>query len=159
MESAAGKLRQSPKIVARRPGAQSGACFALQHRHNGRMNTTRFSQVLFELVMLVLGLMIAFLALNRRFQPPYRLALWVVVGALLIIWGWRTWVRRGQYDRRLLRALQWVRSGSLVLAGAVMIAMMWIAISDARLMLLVVGGVFALRGLLGAALAIASSLR
>lgn len=159
MESAAGTFRQGPKIVARRPGAQSGACFARRHRHNGRVNITRFVQVLYELVMLVLGLLIAFLALNRGFQPPRGLAWWIVVGALLIIWGWRTWVRRGQYDQPLVRALQWVRSGSLVLAGVVMIAMMWMALGDARLMLIAVGGVLVVRGVVGAALATVSLLR
>ncbi len=109
--------------------------------------------------MLVLGVLLVFLALNGRFQPPRELAWWIVVGALLIIWGWRTWVRRWQYDRPLVRALQWVRSGSLVLAGAVMIAMMWVALGNARLMLLVVGGVLVVRGLVGAALATASILR
>ena len=49
--------------------------------------------------------------------------------------------------------MQRVRGGSLVLAGAVMIAMAWAPFGLAPQMLAVVGGILALRGAVGAALA------
>lgn len=110
-------------------------------------------QLFSEFVMFVLGALLWFLAITGRFTLPSGVALWVALGALLIIWGLRVWLRRGQLAQPTARALQWVRGVSLVLAGAVMIAMTWLPFSRAPMLLASVGGILAVRGLLGAALA------
>jgi hypothetical protein len=123
------------------------------------MKPARLLQILSELVMLVLGLLLVLLALSERFVVPRGLALWVILGALMMIWGLRTWVRRGRSTRPSARAMQFVRSGSLVLAGAAMIAMTWMPLGSSRPMLMVVGGVLAARGLVGSALVVTSLMR
>ncbi len=110
-------------------------------------------QIFSELVMLVLGLLLILLALSGRFYVLHELALWIGLGALLMVWGLRTWLRRGQMNMPLARAMQWVRGGSLVLAGLVMIAMAWLPLGNAPLMLAIVGGILAVRGLIGSAIA------
>ena len=117
------------------------------------MKPARMVQIFSELVMLVLGLLLILLALSGRFYVLHELALWIGLGALLMVWGLRTWLRRGQMNMPLARAMQWVRGGSLVLAGLVMIAMAWLPLGNAPLMLAIVGGILAVRGLIGSAIA------
>jgi hypothetical protein len=118
------------------------------------MKPGRLVQVFSELLMIVLGLLLVFLALSGRFRPPSGIALWVGLGALLIIWGLRVWLRRGQMARPAARALQWVRGWSLLVSGTVLIATLWMSFSSAPLLLATVGAILAVRGTIGAGLAI-----
>jgi hypothetical protein len=123
------------------------------------MKPANLIQILSEIVMLIFGLLLVLLALSGRFVVPRQLALWITLGALMIIWGLRTWVRRGNVSQPAIRAMQWVRSVSLVLAGAVMIAMIWMPFESARSMLAVVGGLLTVRGLACSALIARSLMR
>lgn len=106
-----------------------------------------------EVVMVILGLLLAILALGRRFLLPPSLGLWLGLGVILILWGGWAWMRRGRYARPASRVMEGVRGASLVLAGAAMLAMTWLPMDRSRLMLVVVGAILALRGLTGVALA------
>lgn len=117
------------------------------------MKPARVAQIFSELVMLGLGLLLILLALEGHFYILQELALWIGLGALLMIWGLRTWLRRGQLNRPLARAMQWIRGGSLLLAGLVMIAMAWLPLENAPIMLAIVGAILAARGLIGSAIA------
>jgi len=117
------------------------------------MKSGRLTQLFSEFVMFVLGSLLVFLALTGRFMLPAGVALWVVLGALLVIWGVRVWVRRGPLTTTAARALQWVRAVSLVVSGTVMIMLIWMPFSNAPVLLATVGAILALRGLAGAALA------
>lgn len=110
-------------------------------------------QLFSEFLMIVLGFLLAFLALSGRFNPPSGLALWVGLGALLVIWGVRVWVRRGQLTRPAAQALQWIRALSLVVSGTVMIMMIWMPFSNAQVLIATVGAILVLRGLVGTVLA------
>jgi hypothetical protein len=117
------------------------------------MNFARLIELLSEVVILALGLLLAIMALTGRFNLPAGLLLWLGLGVLLLFWGVRAWMRSRRYARPAARALQWVRGGSLVLAGAIMIAMAWMPFGMAPRMLALVGFILALRGAIGAALA------
>lgn len=117
------------------------------------MNLARLSELLSEVVILALGLLLAIMALSGRFNLPVGLALWLGLGVLLLISGGRAWMRSGRFVRPAARAMQWVRGGSLVLAGALMIAMTWMPFGRAPQMLTLVGLILAIRGAIGAALA------
>ena len=117
------------------------------------MNPARLSELFSEVVMLVLGLLIAIMAASGRFNLPISLDLWLVLGAVLVVWGIRAWLRGRRFARPLGRAMQWVRGASLFLAGALMIAMAWMPFGRAGLMLTLVGAILALRVAVGAALA------
>jgi hypothetical protein len=117
------------------------------------MKSGRLLQLFSEFVMFVLGSLLCFLALTRRFRFPAGVWLWVGLGALLVVWGLRVWLRRVGLAQPAARALQWVRAWSLVLSGAVMILMVWKPFAEPSLLLATVGAILALRGLAGAALA------
>jgi hypothetical protein len=117
------------------------------------MNPTRLVEFFSEVVMLVLGLLLAILALSGRFTVPAGVRLWLALGLVLVFWGGRTWLRTNRYAKPAARLMRWVRGGSLVVAGAMMIAMIWMPLGRARPMLAAVGAILAARGLLGAAVA------
>jgi hypothetical protein len=117
------------------------------------MNLARLTDLFSEIVILALGLLLAIMALTGRFNLPAGLTLWLGLGIVLFFWGARAWMRLGRYARPAARAMQWVRGGSLVLAGAIMIAMAWMPFGAAPKMLALVGGILSIRGAIGAALA------
>lgn len=117
------------------------------------MNPARLSELFSEVVMLVLGLLLAVMAASGRFNLPISLDLWLVLGVVLVIWGIRAWIRSRRFVRPLGRAMQWVRGASLVFAGGLMIAMAWMPLGRAGMMLTLVGAILALRGAVGAAVA------
>jgi hypothetical protein len=123
------------------------------------MNPIRLVQLFSEVVMLLLGLLLAILALAGHFTVPAGVGLWLALGAVLVFWGARTWLRKNRYAKTTARVTQWVRGGSLVLAGAVMIAMTWMPLGLARSMLVAVGVILAARGLIGAVFAARASAR
>jgi hypothetical protein len=115
------------------------------------MKPGRLMQLFSEFVMFVLGFLIVFLASTRRFALPSSRAVLVALGAVLVVWGVRVWLRRVKMERPAARALQGVRAWSLALAGTVLILMIWFP--NQPLMLATVGAILAVRGLLGAVLA------
>ncbi len=117
------------------------------------MNPARFLPILTELFVLVLGLLLVFLALSGRFVMPRGHALSTILGALLVIWGLRSWVRRKRATNVSSRLLQWLRSVSLVVAGAVLFWVLWAPLDKPQILLATVGAVLAVRGILGVGLA------
>jgi hypothetical protein len=117
------------------------------------MNPARLGELLTEVVILALGLLLAIMAVTGRFNLPVGLQLWLVLGIVLLFWGGRAWMRSGRFAQPAARAMQWVRGGSLVLAGGLMIAIAWMPFRLAPQMLALVGGILAIRGAIGAALA------
>lgn len=103
--------------------------------------------LLTEMVMVLLGLLLVFLAATQRFRPPAGLGLWIGLGAILVLWGGRAWRRGSGYAKPAATAIGRVRGASLVLAGAAMLAMIWMPFGRAQLMLMLVGAILALRGL------------
>lgn len=117
------------------------------------VNFARLTELLSEIVILALGLLLAMMALTGRFNLPAGLSLWLGLGAVLLFWGARAWMKIGRYARPAARSMQWVRGGSLLLAGAIMIAMAGMPFGDAPGLLALVGAILAVRGAIGAALA------
>lgn len=117
------------------------------------MNAARLLPIFTELVILALGLLLAFLALSGRIAMPRGHAFSTIIGALLVILGLRSWVLRKQATRLSSRLLQWLRSVSLVVAGAVMFWVVWTPLGNPQIMWATVGAVLALRGFLATGLA------
>lgn len=117
------------------------------------MNPAWLTELFSEVVILVLGLLLAVMAIAGRYNLPQGLTLWLVLGVALLIWGGRAWMRSARYARPSARVMQWVRGGSLVLAGALMIAMPWMPFERTSFLLASVGAILAVRGAIGAALA------
>jgi uncharacterized membrane protein HdeD (DUF308 family) len=123
------------------------------------MKSGQLMQLFSEFVMFVLGSLLLFLAVTNRFTLPASVTLWVALGAVLVVWGVRVWLRRVKMERKAARALQGVRAWSLALSGTVLILMVWMPFSNAPVLLSTVGAILALRGLLGAVLATRLAMR
>ncbi len=104
-------------------------------------------RLLNEFIFILLGALLGLMAVSGRYAVPGRSAMWIVLGGFMIYWG----VRAGR--RPESNAPRWqsrVRGASLVLVGAMVLAMAWAPFRYVAPLLEVAGGVLILRGLAGA---------
>ena len=88
---------------------------------------------------------------GRYFFDP-RQPSWLILAAVLIVWGIYTWFRaRGVTPPRTRLAMR-IGGGSVTLVGSIMAALAWAPFAVAGLLLGAAGGVFVLRGLVSAAI-------
>jgi hypothetical protein len=120
------------------------------------LSPAQLFRLLNELVMFLLGAMIVVVAVSGRFFPNRHSATWLGLGAVVIVVGLRQFAATGRYAT-LARRLQYLRGGSLVLVGALMLAMIGAPFAWVRPMLAAAGAVLLLRGALSAALALKNS--
>jgi hypothetical protein len=118
------------------------------------MNQARRMDLFSEIVMVLLGLLLILLAATQHFRPPSGLALWIGLGAILVLWGGRGFKRANRFARAAAM-IERVRGASLVLVGAAMLAMIRMPFSRVPAILVLIGAILALRGLACAALAAA----
>jgi hypothetical protein len=107
-----------------------------------------------ELIFVLLGGLLVWLGLaNRIFVDPRRPA-WLVLAAVLIIWGVRAWMKASLIAVRGLRAVARIRGASLALVGVLMISLVWLDFRWAGVALAVAGAILIARGLAAAVLAL-----
>jgi hypothetical protein len=106
-------------------------------------------RLLNEFIVLLLGALLIVLAGSGRVGLPGRPAAMVVLGIVLLYWGLRAWTRPGPASDRLQPR---IRAGSLVLVGLLVLAIRYLPLRNAELLLWLAGGVLVLRGLLGGVL-------
>jgi len=111
-----------------------------------------------EFIFILLGGFLVWLGLGNRFLSPEnfnpRSPAWLGLGAVLIYWGARGWLKTSRAARTSDRAVARVAGTSLVLAGGAMLALGFLAFRWAGLVLAAVGAVLALRGFLAAVLSL-----
>ena len=111
-------------------------------------------RMLNELIFVLLGGLLVWLGLaNRIFVDPRRPA-WLVLAAVLIIWGVRAWMKASLIAVRGLRAVARIRGASLALVGVLMISLVWLDFRWAGVALAVAGAILIARGLADALLAL-----
>jgi len=111
-------------------------------------------RMLNELIFVLLGGLLMWLGLaNRIFVDPRRPA-WLVLAAVLIIWGVRAWMKTSLIAVRGLRAVARIRGASLALVGVLMISLVWLDFRWAGVALAVAGAILIARGLADALLAL-----
>ena len=111
-------------------------------------------RMLNELIFVLLGGLLVWLGLaNRIFVDPRRPA-WLVLAAVLIIWGVRAWMKTSLIAVRGLRAVARIRGASLALVGVLMISLVWLDFRWAGVALAVAGAILIARGLADALLAL-----
>jgi hypothetical protein len=118
------------------------------------LNTASLFRIFNELLLVLLGVLLILLTATGRYLIPHRSPAWMGLGAFLVYWGLRAWLRPGP------RATGWqdrLRGGSLALVGIVMPAIAWARLPRAAIPLGSAGGILVLRGLLGAVLAARAS--
>lgn len=106
-------------------------------------------EVLSEVMFVFLGLLLVWVAITGAVYFDRQSGYWIALGAFLVYWGLRGWLGAGRYVRGWQHR---VRGGSLVLVGAMMLAMAALPIAHATVLLGAAGGILVLRGVLNAAL-------
>jgi hypothetical protein len=114
-------------------------------------------RMLNELIFVLLGGLMVWIGLAYHFFFDPRRPGWILLGALLILWGARSWWRAPRIAVASLRAIARIRGASLILVGAVMISLEWLEFRWTGAALAAVGGILIARGLASAALALRTS--
>jgi hypothetical protein len=108
-----------------------------------------------EFIFILLGGFLIWLGLNNRFRffDPKSPA-WLGLGAVLIYWGARAWMKTARAARTSDRAVARVGGTSLILVGFMMLGLVVVELRWVGVALALAGGVLALRGLAAAVLSL-----
>jgi hypothetical protein len=109
-------------------------------------------RLLNELVFLLLGPLLVWVAWTGRYFFNRRAPTWIGLGAFLIYWGLRAWWRASRPASRRELAPAAVRGGSLALVGAMMLGIAWLPFAWVGPLLGAAGGILIVRGLVSAVL-------
>jgi hypothetical protein len=115
-------------------------------------NPSHFLRVLPEIVFVFLGVLVIWVATTGHYFFDPRSMAWLLLAGLLAIYGLVTVRWRGPE-----RGINWVRGGSLMLIGLIMLALSRARMNQVTPLLIVAGVVLASRGVIVAALVLAAS--
>lgn len=119
-------------------------------------NVNQLFRLMNEILFVLVGGMLVLFGLTGRFFLPRRTS-WLVLAAVLILWGLRTWRKGraglGSGERAVFR----IGGASLAIVGAIMVAIVWAPFGWAGWLLTAAGGVFVLRGLVASVIAVRSA--
>ncbi|MGH9858690.1 MAG: hypothetical protein ACRD5F_01570 [Candidatus Acidiferrales bacterium] len=111
-----------------------------------------------EFVFILLGGLLMVIAASGRYFPDRRGAGWLVLAAIMVIWGmragWRPLTTRAgsKAGRNSLLRSDRLGGGSLILVGGLMLVIAWAPFDWVRPLLAAAGAVLALRGIASAAM-------
>ncbi|MGA7917020.1 MAG: hypothetical protein WCA00_17425 [Candidatus Acidiferrales bacterium] len=104
-------------------------------------------KLLSEFIVLLLGALLLLLAISGRIGLPERPAALIALGIVFVYWGARAGMRKGPQTSHVEAR---VRAGSLAVVGIAVLAIPFLSVRYAPLLLGLAGSVLVLRGLLGA---------
>src|SRR5215831_12174287 len=107
--------------------------------------------LLSEMTVLLLGSVLILLALTKTLGIPASPAAMIILGAVLIYWALRAWMRREPAAARLQTH---VRAGSLAIVGLLVIMIPLFPLHDVNLLVTVAGAVLIVRGLIAGLLSL-----
>ncbi len=110
-------------------------------------NPSQLLRVVNEAVFLLLGALFIWLALTGRYLFNPRSLAWLAMSGLLIVYGLVTMRWRGGE-----RIVAWVRGGSLILVGLLMLSLAYATMAWVTPLLIAAGAILAARGLIVVAL-------
>lgn len=109
-------------------------------------------RLLNEMVFVLVGALLLWIGLSGHYLFDPRRPTWLVVTAILVLWGIRTSWRARRAAARVDRAAMRIDGLSLILVGLIMLSLAWTPFLWAGLLLAMAGAVFILRGLVTAAM-------
>jgi hypothetical protein len=109
------------------------------------LSPARLSQLLVEFIFVLLGTLVAFLALTGRIFFDRRSPTWLGVSLALVVWGVLAIVRAGNWRSRWEK---WNRGASLMLLGVIMLILTRVPFLWVAYLLAAAGVVLIARGLL-----------
>ena len=110
------------------------------------LSPARMSQSIVELVFVLLGALVIFLGINQRIYFDRHGVAWLVLSVALIAWGLMALARPGQWWANWQK---WNRGGSLILLGALMLAISRVTFLWVPKLLVLAGVVLMARGIFG----------
>ena len=113
------------------------------------LSPARLTELMVELVFLLLGTLVVWLSIIGRLNPDRHSVAWLVLSVALVAWGLIALARPGQWWARWQK---WNRALSLLLLGGIMLAAMRVPFLWVGKLLAIAGLVLILRGLLGSIL-------
>jgi hypothetical protein len=105
-----------------------------------------------EMIFMLAGALLLWVALTGRYLFDARRPSWLLLAAILILWGLRAWRRSRLVPVRGARLAARLGGASLALVGVILFSLAWMPLGWVGLLLAIAGGVFVLRGLLTAAI-------
>jgi hypothetical protein len=111
----------------------------------------RFLRLIIEIIFVLLGALVVWLGLTGHIFFDRRKTSWVVVSAVLILWGLRALYKPNKWSTRWEN---WTRGVSLALLGVVMMAISRVPFAWVGPLLAAGGVLLMLRGIIGSALVI-----
>ena len=109
----------------------------------------RILRVTVELIFILLGALVAWLALRGHILVDRHGRMWLVVSIVLVLWGLRALYKPGQWWARWEN---WTRGLSLALLGVLMLAITRVPFTWVEPMLAAGGAILALRGIVASTL-------
>jgi hypothetical protein len=116
------------------------------------LNPANLFRMITEFVFILLGGCLVFLGLGNRFMFNPKSPAWLGLGAVLIYWGARAWIKTMRAARTSDRTAARLGGTSLILVGALMLGLVVVEFRRVGITLAVAGGILALRGLAAAVL-------
>jgi hypothetical protein len=113
------------------------------------LSPARLTELLMEVIFLLLGALVVWLAANGRIYFDRHSIGWLIVSVALIAWGF---IALAKPDQFWAKWKKWNRGGSLVLLGLVMLAISRAPFDWVVKLLVLAGLILALRGIIGSLL-------
>jgi hypothetical protein len=110
-----------------------------------KLMPARMSQSIVELVFVLLGALVVFLGITQRIYFYRHGLAWLVLSVSLIAWGLIALAKPGEWARWQ----KWNRGGSLILLGALMLAMIRVPFLWVPKLLILTGIILMARGIFG----------
>jgi hypothetical protein len=107
-----------------------------------------------EMIFVLLGGLLVWVGLSSRFMFDPRKPAWLGLGAVLVYWGARAWMKTKRTARTAERTTVRVGGASLALVGLMMLSLVFVEFRWVGTLLAMAGGILVLRGLLNAGLSL-----
>jgi uncharacterized membrane protein len=117
-------------------------------------NPANLFRMMTEMIFVLLGCFLAWLGLSNQVMFNPRSPAWLGLGAVLVYWGARAWMKTARAARTSERMVARVGGTSLVLVGFIMLGVAVVEFRWVGIVLAIAGAILALRGLAGAALSL-----
>ena len=117
-------------------------------------NPANLFRMMTEMIFVLLGCFLAWLGLSNQVMFNPRSPAWLGLGAVLVYWGARAWMKTARAARTSERTVARVGGTSLILVGFIMLGMVVVEFRWVGTVLAIAGAILALRGLAGAVLSL-----
>ena len=107
-----------------------------------------------EMIFVLLGGLLVWVGLSSRFMFDPRKPAWLGLGAVLVYWGVRAWMKTKRAARTAERTVARVGGASLALVGLMMVGLEFVQFRRVGMVLAIAGGILVLRGLVSAVLSL-----